>query len=132
LRREREGDKKVSASPKEKTDKAFSNNESELTASRRGWATTIFAVVGFSSSMNWGICVVFPQPVSPVTRTTLDDLHDSSSLDKKSSRAFHAGSAFRCRSMDLLQQKGVAGGVCFGGVDQKTLLALGRLFIDIP
>jgi hypothetical protein len=76
--------------------------------------------------------VVFPQPVSPVTRTTLEDLHDSSSFDKKSALAFHAGRDFLCRSMDLLQLKEIAGGVCFGGVDQNTLRALGRLFIEIP
>ena len=76
--------------------------------------------------------MVFPQPVSPVTSTTLEDLPDSSNLDKKSCRAVHAGSDFRCRSMDLLQQKDVAGGVCVGRVDQNTLRALGRFFIEIP
>ena len=76
--------------------------------------------------------MVFPQPVSPVTSTTLEDLPDSSSLAKKSCRAVHAGSDFRCRSVDLLQQKEVAGGVCSGRVDQNTLRALGRFFIEIP
>ena len=32
----------------------------------------------------------------------------------------------------MLQQKGVAGGVFFGGVDQNTLRAFGRFFIEIP
>ena len=74
--------------------------------------------------------MVFPQPVSPVTSTTLEDLPDSSSFDKKSSLAVQAGSVFRCLSIDLLQQKGVAGGVFVGGVDQNALLVLGRFFID--
>ena len=76
--------------------------------------------------------MVLPHPVSPVTSTTLECLHDSSSLDKKSARAFHAGSDFRWRSIDLLQQKDVAGGACFGGVDQKALRFLGRFFMELP
>ena len=75
--------------------------------------------------------MVFPHPVSPVTSTTLlPDLQDSSNFAKKSSRAFHAGRLFLCRSIDLLQQKGVAGVVFSGGVDQKALRVLGRLLID--
>mmetsp|Transcript_19951 Transcript_19951/g.19218 ORF Transcript_19951/g.19218 Transcript_19951/m.19218 type:complete len:90 (-) Transcript_19951:95-364(-) len=34
--------------------------------------------------------------------------------------------------MDLLQLKEIAGGVCFGRVDQNTLRAFGRRFIEIP
>jgi len=68
--------------------------------------------------------------VSPVTSNTLEDLQDSFNFDKKLSRAFHAGRLFLCRSIDLLQQKEVAGVVFSGGMDQKTLRALGRLLIE--
>ena len=76
--------------------------------------------------------MVFPQPVSPVTSTTLEDLLDSFSFDKKSSLAFHAGSDFLCLSIDLLQQNGVAGVVSLGGPDQNTLLVFGRFRIEMP
>ena len=68
--------------------------------------------------------------MSPVTSNTLEDLQDSLNFYRKLSRAFHAGRLFLCRSIDLLQQKEVAGVVFLGGMDQKTLRALGLLLID--
>ena len=74
---------------------------------------------------------LFPQPVSPVTSTTRPELQASFNLDKKLSRAFHAGSDFRCLSITFGEQNGIAGVVPFGGIDQKGLLILGLFLIDV-